>query len=252
MYTATEKKKIVKRTGELKTYIYYHCTRKKKEIACNQRNPLTLKELEDQIDIKLERYTILPKFKEWALEILNRNNDKEIEDRTKIYETQHKSLVDTQKELDTLTRMRYRDLIDDETFIKERDDLKAKIAKLTSHLRETESRAEKWLELTDRTFNFACYARKEYILGGLDKKREIFSALGQNFSVKDQEIHITPNEWFVPIEKAYPALQAEYNRLELDKNLSVEARNAAFAQLILSWGAYWESNPDCEFHKLEC
>ncbi len=135
MYTATEKKKIVKRTGELKTYIYYHCTRKKKEIACNQRNPLTLKELEDQIDIKLERYTILPKFKEWALEILNRNNDKEIEDRTKIYETQHKSLVDTQKELDTLTRMRYRDLIDDETFIKERDDLKAKIAKLTSHLR---------------------------------------------------------------------------------------------------------------------
>ncbi len=236
MYTASEKTKIVKSTGELKTYVYYHCTGRKKDIVCDQRKPMTLKELEDQIDIKLERFTILPKFQEWALEILNRDNDKEIEERTKIYENQHKALTSTQKELDTLTKMRYRELIDDETFIKERDDLKAKIAKLTSNLRETESRADKWLELTEKTFNFARYARKEFITGSLEKKREIYSALGQNYLVKDKEIHITHNEWFVPIEKAYPALEEEYNRLELDKNLSVATRNERYAQLILSWG----------------
>lgn len=236
MYTASEKMKIVKSTGELKTYVYYHCTRRKKDVVCDQRKPMTLKELEDQIDIKLERFTILPKFQEWALEILNRDNDKEIEERTKIYENQHKALTSTQKELDTLTKMRYRELINDETFIKERDELKAKIAKLTSNLRETESRAERWLELTEKTFTFACYARKEFISGSLEKKREIYSALGQNYLVKDKEIHITPNEWFVPIEKAYPALEAEYNRLELDKNLDIATRNERFAQLILSWG----------------
>ena len=237
MYTASEKTKMVKRTGEPTTYVYYHCTRKKKDVKCDQRSPMTLKELEDQIDIELERYTILPKFQQWALEILNRSNDKEIEERTKVYETQHKTLVETQKELDALTKMRYRDLIDDETFIKGRDELKASIAKLKLNLRDTESRADKWLELTEKTFNFACYARKEFITGSLEKKREIYSALGQNFSVKDKKIHITPNEWFVPIEKAYPALEAEYKRLELDKNLTVETRNACFAQLILTWGA---------------
>lgn len=235
LYTASEKKKIVKTTGELKTYRYYHCTKKKKGVRCDQQ-PITLDKLEEQIDIELERYTILPIFRNWAIEILNKNNDKEIEDRTKIYETQHKTLSDTQKELDALTKMRYRELIDDETFIKERDDLKSKILKLQTNLRETENRAEKWLELTEKTFNFACHARHEFIKGLIDKKREIFSALGWNFSIKDQKIHITPNEWFVPIEKAYPALLAEYNRLELDKYLSVEARNAAFAQLILTWG----------------
>ncbi len=252
MYTATEKQKLVKKTGEIKTYVYYHCTKKKKGVVCNQNEPITLKNLEEQIDIKLERFTILPKFREWALEILNRDNDKEIEDRTKIYETQHKTLTETQKELDTLTRMRYRDLIDDEEFIKSRDELKAKIAKLTSNLRETESRAEKWLELTEKTFNFAHYAREKFMNGGIEKRREIFSALGQNFSIKDQEVHITPNEWLVPIEKAYPALEAEFNRLELDKTLDTATRNERFAQIILSWGVYWESNPDCEFHKLEC
>lgn len=244
MYTASEKTKIVKGTGELKTYVYYHCTRKKREVKCDQKSPMTLKELEDQIDIELERYTILPKFQEWALEILNRNNDKEIEERTKVYETQHKTLVETQKELDALTKMRYRDLIDDETFIKGRDELKAKILKLQTNLRETESRADKWLELTEKTFTFACYARKEFLLGGLDKKREIYSALGQNFSVRDKKVHIIPNEWFVPIEKAYPALEAEYNRLELDEMLDIPTRNERFAQLILSWGAYRESNPN--------
>jgi hypothetical protein len=236
MYTASEKTKFVKKTGQTQTYVYYHCTRKKNGATCTQRSPMTLKDLEEQIEIKLETHTILPQFQQWALEILNRENDKEIDDRTKAYEMQHSSLVETQKELDTLTRMRYRELIDDDTFIKESDDLKAKIAKLKGTLRETESRAEKWLELTEKTFNFACYARKEYLLGGLNTKREIFSALGQNFSVRDQEVHITPNEWFVPIEKAYPALEAEYNRLELDKTLDTATRNDALAQLILSWG----------------
>ncbi len=252
MFTAIEKTKIIKKTGEIKTYTYYHCTRKKKGVICDQRNPMTLKELEDQIDIELERYTILPKFQEWALEILNRNNDKEIEERTKVYETQHKSLTETQKELDSLTKMRYRELIDDETFIKERDELKMKISKFKENLRETESRAEKWLELTEKTFNFACYARKEFITGGLDTKREIYSALGQNFLVKGKKIHITQNEWFVPIEKAYPPLEAEYNRLELDKTLDPATRKAHFARLILSWGAYRELNPNRGFHKPPC
>ena len=244
MYTATEKKKIVKRTGKIETYIYYHCTRKKKDIDCDQRSPMTLKEVEDQIDIELERHTILPKFKQWAIEILNRDNDKEIEERTKVYETQNKLLLETQRELDALTKMRYRELIDDETFIKERDDIKTKITKVKTSLKETESRADKWLELTEKTFNFACYARKEFMTDDLNKKREIFSALGQNFSVKDKEIKIIKNEWLVPIEKAYPALEAEYNRLELNKNLTDAMRKECFAQLILTWGAYRDSNPD--------
>lgn len=251
MITATEKMKIVKGTGEIKGYVYYHCGHKKKDIECHEHR-ITLKELEDQIDIELERYTILPKFQEWALEIINRNNDKEIEERTNVYETQHKSLAETQKELDTLTKMRYRELIDDETFIKERDELKTKITKLKTNLRETESRAEKWLELTEKTFNFACYARKEFILGGLSTKREIFSALGQNFSLKSKKVFITPNEWFVPIEKAYPMLEAEYKRVELNKNLTDTMRKELFAKLILEWGAHRELNPNRRFHKPPC
>ncbi len=252
MITGTEKEKIVKKTGELKSYFYYNCTKRKKPHGpkCKQK-PITLDKLEDQIEAELEKHTIIPQFKDWALEILNRKNDQEVQDRTKIYEQQHKSLVQTQKELDSLTKMRYRELIDDETYIKERDELKMNIEKLKDSLRGTESRAEKWLELTEKTFHFACYARAEFMKGDIKKNREIFNALGLNFSLKDKELHINKADWLIPIEKAYPELEAEYNRLELDKTLTNKRKSEAFASLILDWGGYWESNPDCRYHKPE-
>ena len=254
MVTCTVKQKIVKTTGELKTYAYYNCTKKKKNNEgkrfCKQK-PVTLESFEEQVDIELERSTILPKFQQWAIDILNKKNDKEIEDRTKIYEQQQKTYNETQKQLDTLTKMRYRNLIDDDEFIKERDDLKLQLAKMKMHLSSTENRAKKWLELSEETFNFARYARKEFMNGSIQQKREIFAGLGQNFTMKDQKVYITPNDWFVPIEKAYPALEAEYNRLELDKNLDTASRNAQYAELILSWGDYRESNPDYRYHKPE-
>lgn len=236
MYTAVEKVKAVKKTRGLQTYTYYHCTRRKKGVTCTQRSPMTLKELEDQIELELNSYTILPQFQDWALRILNKENDKEIEDRTKIYESQHRSLVETQKELDELTRMRYRQLIDDDVFVKEGDALKGKIAMLKNNLHETEDRAEKWLELTEQTFNFATYALKAFATGTLEQKREIFAALGQNFLVKDKKVTISGCDWFVPIKKSYPAIEADYKRLELDENGSINEKTPAFAEVISRWG----------------
>ncbi len=252
MITGTEKEKIVKTTGELKSYVYFCCTKRKKHDGpkCSQGS-VTLKQLEDQIEAELEKHTIIPQFKEWALDILNKRNDQEIKDRTTIYEQQHKSLVTTQKELDNLTKMRYRELIDDEMFIKERDNLRAKINTLQENLRSTENRAEKWLDLTEKTFYFATYARAQFIKGDLKTKREIFNSLGLNFSLKDKKLYINKADWLIPIEKAYPALESEYNRLELDKTLTSKEKNDAFASLILDWGGYRESNPDCRYHKPE-
>jgi hypothetical protein len=182
---------------------------------------------------------------------LNKKNDEEIQDRASIYENQHKTLVSTQKELDNLTKMRYRELIDDDMFIKEHDDLKSKINTLKENLRSTESRAEKWLELTEKTFHFATYARDKFITGDLQDKREILNSLGLNFSLKDKELYINKADWLIPIEKAYPSLKLEYNRLELDKTLTGQEKNDAFASLILDWGDYRELNPNCRYHKPE-
>ncbi len=238
LYTAEVKKKLLK-SGEIREHQYYHCTRKTRKVRCDQKKNIRLENLEVVIEKELEKYTIYPEFLEWALEDLRQKNDTEIEDRSRIYEMQHKTLVETQKELDELTRMRIRNLIDDEVFLKEKNVLQSKILQFQGLLRETENRAEKWLELTEKTFAFATYARKEFLLAegtrGLERKKEILLALGKTPILKDGELSIEPNSWLAPIKNGYPALEAEYRRLEPSKTLSTKAKTEALTSVRTQW-----------------
>lgn len=238
LYTAEIKNKLLK-SGEIREHTYYHCTRKTTKIKCNQRKNIKVVDLELLIEKEIEKYTILPEFLQWALEGLNKKNDTEIEDRTKIYEMRHKTLVETQKELDELTKMRYRQLIDDEVFVKEKNLLQNRITQTKEQLRETETRAEKWLELTEKTFAFATYARKAFITAkgkeGLERKKEILLALGKTPIMADQKLHIEPNEWLVPIENSYSALEKQYARLELTEKPNTTAQTEALSDVRTRW-----------------
>ena len=234
MITATKKRKYIKVDNCYREYVYYHCTKQRKYVKCNQPS-LKVEELEEQIDKQLQSITILPEFRDWALEALNEMNDQEILDRGKIYESQHKTLVQTQRELDNLTKMRYRDLIDDEMYVKEKIDLQNKITKLEVSLRDTESRAKEWLELTEKTFDFATYARVHFKNGDLETKKQILRTIGTEYTLRDKVLEIKPKEWLVPIKEGYPALEEKYYALELDKTPINKEQNKAFALLRSQW-----------------
>lgn len=242
LYTAETKRKLLKRTNEIKEFTYYHCTRRSKKTKCNQKKNIPVDKLELLIEKEIEKYTILPEFLEWALEGLNKRNNREIEDRTKVYEMRHKNLVDTQKELDELTRMRYRQLIDDEVFLKEKNLLQMKISQMKENLRETESRTERWLELTEKTFNFATYAHGAFLKGGLEPKKEILMALGKNPIMTGETLVIEPNEWLIPIKNEYPALETEYLRLEPSKMPMNKTKTEALASVRTRWLRRPDSN----------
>lgn len=257
LYTAETKKKIIKTTGEIREYTYYHCTRRKRKIKCHQKSGIRDNDLDLMIEKELVKYTILPEFLSWALEGLSKKNDREIEDRTKVYEMRHKSLVKTQTELDELTKMRYRQLINDETFIQEKNELQTKITNLKGLLRETETRAEKWLELTEKTFNFATYARIAFLRankmgnGGLELKKEILLALGKFPIITDRVLKIEANDWLVPIKNGYPELEKEYAGLELRKSLKSKAKSDAISSIRTRWLGDRDSNPNRQIQNLQ-
>lgn len=236
MFTASEKTKLIGTKNVLKTYVYYHCTKKKRNVKCTEK-PITLDELEKQIDSEIRKHTITKDFFNLALEIIREKNDEEITKRTKIYESQQRSINSAQTQLDNLTKMRYRDLIDDDTFVKERDVLKDRIIKLREEIKQTESRSDRWAELTENAFYFALTARERFDKGDLQTKREILNALGSNFSIKDGKLSIKAKEWLIPIQEQYPALEEEYNRLELGKTPMNKRQSEAFTSLRLRWGA---------------
>jgi hypothetical protein len=81
---------------------------------------------------------------------------------------------------------------------------------------------------------FAAYARQEFISGSIETKRGIVSSFGSNYGIIDRKLIFDAACWLIPIQKVYADLFAEYNRLELQKHLNIEAWNTLLHPLILA------------------
>lgn len=243
MITATKKKKLVRSIGAYRSYVYYHCTRKKAAGACSNP-PITEEALSKQIEDTLEMYKLAPEFLQWGVDMLHDEQGRKSADIASISAIQQKSLETAENELDTLTRMRYRELIDDGGFIKERDILRDKIVRLKAELNSLRDNSGKWIELTERALIFAAHAHDQFQNGGMNAQKEICYSLGSNYVLNDKKLLFEASVWLIPIEKAYPELLAEYRRLELQKNLTAELWKANLDSIIQRWCPRLESNQE--------
>ncbi len=241
-YTAETKQKLIKSTGKIKEYTYYHCTRKSKKTKCTQNKVLEEQKLFEQLEYELEKYEIIPEFLSLALEIIESRKETEIEDAKKIREMQEMALSKTKNQLTKLTAMSYKELITEEEFVVEREKLQQEIKRLESKLNNAEENKEKVLELTEKTFSFATYAHKEFLKRDLEGKRELILHLGSNHAIKDKITAIQAKEWFVPIANKYPTIHSEYERLEPTKNGSNKVKSEQLSSLITRWHGMRESN----------
>ncbi len=236
MITAEEKTKRYK-NGASKTYTYYHCTGIRK---CSQRKYVTEGTLEQQFIQLLGKYTILPQFKDWALETLEQNNEIETTDINNILETQNKAIVAAHKEMKRLIKMASKELINDEQFKEEKKDLDKEIKRLEKELIETKDRAENWYDSTVEFLELAVHGREKFISGDIKTKQEVLSNLGQNPVLLDGKLQITPFPFLEYIAEAYPQLEAEYLNLP---TLPKQRQKQAFERLRLSWLGMRDSNP---------
>lgn len=230
--SATYKEKVLKSTGELKRYTLYYCVNaRKNKGSCSQNHYTNAEELEKEIDSELKKITILPTFKEWALDILEAEHKKEVEERTKIYEAQQKILNDTQKQLDNLTQMRIKELINDDEYTREKNRIKNEVSRIKENMGNVEMRADTWLSLVEKTFDFACSAREKFANGDLETKKEILSIIGLNCDLKDHKLNIQSPEWTTTIKKQYPAIEERIKEFELEKTPYNKRQKEAFTSL---------------------
>lgn len=236
--------KLIKSTGELKTYVHYYCTRKSLNRPCNQSKYIAVAELERQIDAELAKYSIIPEFRDMALKILRRDHKNEVRDRTAIYESQQSNRKKIQKQLDSLTDRLARDIVDEDDYIRQRDVLKAQLSNMDKNLRGTEKRAEDWLQLTEEVFDFATYARVRFNEATDPKiKRTLLETLGANFLLTDNQLTLTPMKWLVPITKDYPTLEKAYLKARTNEKASPKELEEAISEIMISWRARRGSNP---------
>lgn len=248
--TAESKTKLLS-SGKYGTYTYYHCSKRKKYIKCTQGRMVKDTELADQIEQKLEALTIAPEFLDMALEDINDPKNLEKGMSNDIVEMQQRTLLDSENQLKNLTGLRVRDLIGDEEFLRDRKDLQDKIFQLKEQMKQNVNKAEQFLELERRTFNFATYARIHFKNGAPEEQKEILGALGSNHSIIDKNLGISVYKWLLPIINEHSRIEADYRRLEPTNSLANKSKNRPFEAVRTQWlgviqdvRTYWQGTKE--------
>lgn len=90
------------------------------------------------------------------------------------------------------------------------------------------------IKVKSEFFIFIFFNRTSYYLN-YTLKKEILLALGKTPIIKDRKLFIESNEWLVPIKNSYPALQEEYQGLEIAKNSISKAKTEALESIKERW-----------------
>ena len=229
-------------------YVYAHCT-KKKDPNCTQRS-IRIEDLEEQIKNELERFEISESFKCWAIKHLNELNNSEVIDREAIRNNQQSAYNDCVKRIDNLLKLKISpqnvngEVISEEEYMGQRKSLLTEKEELLSKINRTNKRIDNWLDLSEKTFNFACYARYWFENGDLREKTRILAALGSNLTIKDKKLQIDGHKPFYLIEKCLQSVKAEVPEFEPRKELDFTQQTPLLEVVRSYWLRGRDSNPD--------
>ena len=212
MITAEEKIKR-QQNGNVHHYVYYHCTHKKDE-KCTEKL-IKLEDLEAQIDVVLKNLTISEKFKDWAIKYLHEVRQNEAVSNQGIFESKQKQLARITDQLQSLL-LKYsspensnEEVMTSQEYQSLKGSLLKQKAALEDDVRAQGKTIEDWLMLSEKTFNFACYARAHFNNGTMETKRAVLSALGSNLVINDRKISIELHPFYKIIFDNVDAVERE-------------------------------------------
>ena len=224
--TACEKQKLIKSTGEVKTYILYHCTRRKKGAAtCTERSYMPVQVLEQLITEELRRYQVHPAFKEWGLTVARENYQHEAE--------QHKQLVHAQnahekrllQELNNLIDLRISGGISEEMYFQKKGEKDEQLFRVQAIKQSLEKRVKNWIEEIEGQFNFTIKIVDRFQNGELITKKEICHDFGWNWILKDKTLLIDKPQWLEAFKKYKNSVETVFGQFEPEKTFEAKGAN---------------------------
>jgi len=241
MITADQKSKFVKSTQKTNTYLYHRCTKRKKNTKCSQK-PIRHEELVTQIKEHLDAITIPKEFLTWAINVLRENNELEEVERTKIIAKQRKNYDNCLKRIDNLINLYIspdnadKSFLSEEEFKKRKNELVTEKSSIEAEIRKTETGVDDWLELTEKTFKFATYAKHWFDKGDFEKKTHILQSLGKNFYFKDGKLSIDLEKPYLIMKQGFEKNKAlNKARLEPSTICLNNAKNSRLSTAFSQW-----------------
>jgi site-specific DNA recombinase len=220
--TAEEKTKRYK-NGTSQTYIYYRCT-KRKDKNCPEKY-VEAADLSAQVDFLLSKLTISEKFQQWAIKYLHEIRKNEAHTKLDAMDSKKKEHQQITNQLASLLLKYAAPENKDGAYISDTEYQSLKTSLVTrKNTLETELTSqnhqgiEQWVELSERTFNFARYARIWFKQGDTETKRAVFSALGSNLVIKDKKLAVNLHPVFQTLVEKLENVEAELEVVRTSNN----------------------------------
>lgn len=228
MITATKKTKFIKQNQAYKSYIYYHCTRKKISTTCDNsiQKPITKTKFEKLILDEIGKYEIHEEILKLIFEYSDQSSENDSLLFEKKYESQLRAKQKAEMELEKLNRQFYREMVDEEFFIKEKKQLQSTIEKLGYKLKNENLFQPNLNEQVKKAFKFAKLAKYHLQKGNAKTKRVILNKLGSNWKVIGNKLDYIRAEWAIPIQEFSCSLNTKNGRLEPKNKLIKQGYNA--------------------------
>lgn len=169
-------------------YTYYHCSKRRLDYHCQQPY-LPLANLQEQIIRFLEEVTPPERFYGWGMKRLATDEEEQREAETAQRESLERAKVAVANELNNLTKLRIRDHITDEVYLKERKELEAEQIKVAQRL-ETLAQLDPRFEPGQMLLLFNNNAVSWFRNGSRHDKRLILTTVGSNLVLRDKKLSI--------------------------------------------------------------
>lgn len=226
-------------------YQWLTCGRgKAKNGICSQR-ALAVQDFETQIDKVLESFDIPKEFTKWALEVLREKNHLEVEERSSQYDQLQNRYNAIQKQIDALLDLRIGGEIDQDEYTLKKKSLLDQKQRIKTTMYNTDSRADEWLELTEKTFNFATQARYWFKHGTPEQKRVILATIGSNMVLDNKNILIQERKPFLVLKETNNQILKDSIKLEQLKMTGISIDNNTITIHFPNWLPGKDSNLEC-------
>lgn len=223
----------VQKNGNRHEYLYYRCTKSKKD--CSQKY-LERNKLEKQIADILGEIQISNSFHDWAMEELKMDLNKDIKDREQILSIAQKGYTDSLEHINNLVREYIAKKIPEESYNQILSEFTMEKDKFKNILDNVDDNIQDWTDKAKTVFNFARDAKEMFENGNVKTKTNILRSIGANITIKDLKISIDIQEPLIVIKNSKEMFNKIREELEPQKRMNVNEKVVFSASKNIRWG----------------
>lgn len=212
------------KNGNIQDFVYYRCTKKKKNNRCSQPY-LPAHELDRQAMKYLQSVRLSPRFVEWAIKWLNVMHEQQKEIKNARLKATQQEYNETVSKITRTVDLMIAGIITPEDGRLRKQQLEIEKTRLFSILSKIDTHVTEWTNLTIQTFDFVTTAQYKFEHGTIEQKKTILKVIGSNLVVRDGKLHI---EFRTPFAYIQSVVAKMNENQEIEANLPPLSPQEAF------------------------